>query len=67
MITDSLSERSRKDWPEIYERLTGRKWENPIKDKRAIHLEAKLEDTQEIARIMEQSPSYVVDVQGREQ
>jgi hypothetical protein len=65
-FTDSLSEKSKESWPEIYQRLTGRKWCAPEKDKRAIHLEVKIEDTAEIAKIMEERPNYVVDVQGRE-
>jgi hypothetical protein len=46
MITDSLSERSKKEWPKIYERLTGKKWDNPTKG--PIKCETKIESLEEI-------------------
>jgi hypothetical protein len=56
-FVDSLSEKGKQNWPELYEKLTGRKWENPTKDKRAIHCEAKIEDISEIAKFMEEVPN----------
>lgn len=56
MITDNLSEKSRKDWPEIFERLTGKKWEKPTKDKRGITCEVKI-DPKEVEQVMRMKPS----------
>jgi hypothetical protein len=44
MITDSLSEKSKKNWPEIYKKLTGKKWTPSKKDKRAIEVKLKGEE-----------------------
>ena len=66
-FVDSLSEKGKQNWVEIYRQFMGKKWENPTKDKRAIHCEVKIEDTEEIARLMAEKPSYSVDVQGREE
>jgi len=51
-FTDLLSEKSKENWPEIYWQLTGKKWIPPKKDKRGICLEARLEDVEEIGRMM---------------
>ncbi len=59
-FTDCLSEDTREAWPEIYERLTGKKWENPTKDKRGITCETKLEDIEEISKIMKEKPGRVI-------
>jgi len=64
MITDSLSEKSRETWAELWKRYMGREWENPTKQ--AIRLEGKLEAPEELERIMKERPPYVIDVQGRE-
>jgi len=66
MITDSLSEKSRRDLPEIYKKLTGRKWVPPKKDNRAIHCETKIENVAEISKLMKEKPGYSVDFQERE-
>jgi len=62
---ESLSEKSREDWPEIYQKFKGKKWENPIKDERGIQAETKIEDIEEIDRLMRQKPNYSIDIQGR--
>ena len=59
-----LSKEDKEKLALIYEQLTGKKLKPPVRDKE-IHLEARLEDTPEIARIMEQSPNYPLDSQGR--
>ena len=64
-FTDFLSEKGKANWAELYKQFMGKKW-IPAKDKRGIECETKIEDTAEIARIMEQKPGYSVDVQGRE-
>jgi hypothetical protein len=63
-FVDSLSEQGKVNWLEIYQQFMGTEW-TPTKDKRAIHLEAKIEDTAEIAELMKQKPDYSIDVQGR--
>jgi len=65
MITDSLSEKSRENWPEIYKKLTGKEWVPPQKG-RTIQCETKIEELPEIDKIMREKPGYSVDVQGRE-
>jgi hypothetical protein len=65
-FVDSLSEKGRANWPEIYQRLTGKKWENPTKDKRGIKCETKLESLEEIDKLMRQKPNYTIDTEGRE-
>ena len=59
-FTDLLSEKSKANWPEIYQRLTGKKWENPTKDERGITCETKLEDIEEIDKIMRKKPERVI-------
>jgi hypothetical protein len=62
-----LSEENRKRLAQIYKDITdGKELKPPKKDKRAVHLEAKLESPEEMAEIMQESPPYSVDVQGRE-
>lgn len=61
-----LSEEDQEKLSQIYEQLTGRKLKPPKRDERLIHCEAKLESPREIAKIMEQTPNYPLDVQGRE-
>jgi len=56
-FVESLSEESKENWPEIYQHFTGKKWRPLRKDKRGIRLEAKLEDVEEIGRIMRQVPN----------
>jgi len=56
MITDSLSEKSRETWPEIYKKLTGRKWVSPKKDQ-PIKCEPKIESLEEIDKLMRQRPN----------
>ena len=62
----ALSEKSKEDWPEIYKAIKGKKWVPPKQDKRGIRCETKIENTEEIAKIMKQKPGYSVDKQGRE-
>ena len=59
-FTDLLSEKSRTSWPLIYKQLTGKKWKPPEKDKRGITCETKIEDLQEIDKIMRQKPERVI-------
>lgn len=47
-----LTEESRLNWPEIYKKFTGKEWENPTKEERGIKCETKIEDLQEIDRLM---------------
>jgi N-acetyl-anhydromuramyl-L-alanine amidase AmpD len=65
-FVDSLSEKGKVTWAELYEKFKGKKWESPTKDKRKIHLEGKLEAIEELEQIMKERPGYSVDVQGRE-
>jgi len=60
-----LTEENKGKLAQVYQQLTGRKLSPPARDK-PIHLEAKLESPAELARIMEQAPNYVIEVQGRE-
>lgn len=52
----SLSELSKPKWAELYRKFTGKKWVPPKKDKRTIHCETKIEDLQEIDKLMRQKP-----------
>ncbi len=61
-----LPESSKENWPEIYQRLTGRKWVPPKSGKPVIKCEAKIESLEEIDKLMRAAPGYVIDVQGRE-
>ena len=61
-----LSEEKKEEWAKRYKKRFGKEFIPPTKDKRAIECETKIEDTTEIARIMEQKPGYSVDVQERE-
>jgi len=56
-FVDCLSKQSKENWPVVYEHFTGKKWRPLRKDKRGIRLEAKLEDVEEIGRIMCQVPN----------
>ena len=56
-FTESLSETGRKNWPEIYRRLIGKEWVPPGKEERGITCETKLEDIEEIDRLMRQKPN----------
>lgn len=51
---ESLSDRSKLTWPEIYKKLTGKEWEETTKDKRGIRNEPKLEGIEEIDKLMRQ-------------
>ena len=62
-----LTEEDKGKLSRCYEQLAGRKLKPPEREKRAIHLEAKIESPVEIAHLMEQAPNYVIDVQGRKQ
>jgi len=61
-----LTEEDKEKLAQVYKNLTGRKLSPPEREKRAVHLEAKLESPAEIAHLMEQAPNYPIDVQGRE-
>jgi len=63
---ESLSESSRPKWAELYKQFKGREWEKPLRDERAIQCVGKLEDTEEIKKIMKETPNYTIDSQGRE-
>jgi len=60
------TEKSKENWAVLYKKVKGKKWVPPVKDKRGIQCETKIEDTEEIAKIMKQKPGYSVDKQGRE-
>jgi len=55
-LWELLSERGKANWAELYKQLTGRKWEEPSSDKRAIQCEPKLESLEEIDKLMRQKP-----------
>lgn len=57
---DCLSEDTREAWPLIYRRLTGKRWKPPVKDERGITCETKIEDPEEIAKLMKEKPSRVI-------
>jgi hypothetical protein len=61
----SLSEKSKANWAEIYQQFMGKEWTAPKKDKRAIHVKAKLEAPEELEQIMQESPNYTIDALGR--
>ena len=51
------TEKSKENWAVLYKKVKGKKWVPPVKDKRGIQCETKIEDTEEIAKIMRQMPS----------
>jgi len=65
---ESLSEASKAKWAGteecdgkekvvgIFEKFTGKKWENPTKDERGIKCEPQIEDISEIEKIMKKKP-----------
>jgi len=54
MIEDSLSEKSKEEWPKIFEKLTGRKW----KPKRKKDIDfSELESLPEITKLMSERPN----------
>ncbi|MGA2669972.1 MAG: hypothetical protein ABSF21_00925 [Dehalococcoidia bacterium] len=66
-LWDMLSPINKVNLAKVYKNLTGLDFVPPKdEDKRKIHVEAKLEAPEELERIMQQSPNYSVDVQGRE-
>lgn len=65
-FVDSISERTKPNWAEIYKQLTGKKWVPPKSGKQVIKCEAKTESLEEIDKLMKAAPNYSVDVQGRE-
>jgi len=48
----ALSEKSKEDWDTLYKKYKHKEWRPPEEDKRGIRLEAKIEDVEEIGRIM---------------
>ena len=65
-FADVLTEKGKENWAALYKKVKGKKWVPPVKDKRGIRCETKIEDTEEIAKIMKQKPGYSDDKQGRE-
>ena len=65
-FVESLSESGKVMWAELYKQFMGKKWENPTKGERAIKCEPKLENLEEIDKLMRQKPGYSVDAQERE-
>ena len=61
-----LTEENKEKLALVYKNLTGKKLRPPARDKQAIHCEVKIESPAEIAKLMQQSPNYPIDVQGRE-
>ena len=53
-----LNEENKEKLSQIYKNLTGKKLKPPDKE---VHLE----DAQEMQKIMEESPSYTIEAQGR--
>jgi len=60
-----LTEEDKGKLAQVYQQLTGRKLRPPEREQRAIHLEAKLEEPGEMVKIMEESPNYPIEAQGR--
>jgi len=65
-FVELLSEQGKENWAQIYKQLTGKKWTPPMKDKRGIRCETKLESLEEIGKLMRQKPNYTISKQGRE-
>jgi hypothetical protein len=53
-LTDCLNEKSKKAWPEIYERLTGKKWERLTKNGRGIECDVVIKD---VDKFMKEKPN----------
>jgi len=56
-FTDSLTEKGKENWAALYKKVKGKKWVPPVKDKRGIQCETKIENPEEIAKIMRQVPN----------
>jgi len=54
---DCTTENGKRVLAELYEQLTGRKLKPPKKDSRAIHCETRLEDLEEIDKLMREKPN----------
>ena len=52
LIDAIQTESGKANWAVLYKKYKHKKWVPPEKDKRGIRLEAKLEDVEEIGRIM---------------
>jgi len=55
-FVDSISDRTKENWAELYKQLMGRPWEKASSDERAIQCEPKLESLSEIDKLMRQKP-----------
>ena len=53
-FTDSLTEKGKENWAVLYKKVKGKKWVPPVKDKRGIQCETKIEDLKEIDKLMRQ-------------
>ena len=53
-----LTEQDKVKLARFYEENFGKKLVLPVRDRHAIHLEAKLEDLEEIAELMKSKPHY---------
>lgn len=51
-FVDSLSKQGKVNWLKLYKKFKRREWKPEEKDKRGISLEPKLEDLEEIGRLM---------------
>ena len=51
------TEESKKNWAKLYKDVKGKKWVPPVKDKRGIQCETKIENPEEIAKFMRQVPN----------
>jgi len=54
-LWDCTTERGKETLAKLYKQLTGREFKQPIRDRRAIQCEPKLESLGEIKEIMEQN------------
>ena len=51
-FVDSLSEQGKANWLRLYKKFKRREWKPAEKDKRGITCETKIEDAEEIGRMM---------------
>jgi len=52
---EALSEKSKANWERLYQKYMRKKWEEPTKER--VTCETKLEDLEEIAKLMAERPN----------